>query len=89
MDRTGKQGAATALRAVLVINPVLAVVAALFWVWRFSNVLQCFAKLDVTFTEPGKIGAGIGSFRGFLTVAASLQEYTGAGTGKTKHGKFS
>lgn len=89
MDRTGKQGAATALRTVLVINPVLAIVAALFGVWRFSNVLQCFAKLDVAFAQTGKIGTGVGSFRGFLTIAASFQEYTGAGTGKTKHGKFS
>ena len=88
MDRSGEQGAATALRAVLVVNPVFTIIAPFFGIWRFGYVLQCFAKLDVAFTQTGKICARIGSFRGFLAVATSFQEYTGPGPGQAKHGYF-
>ncbi len=87
MNRAGKQSATAALRTVLVVNPVFAIVTTLLRVRCFSNVLKGFAKLDVTFTETGKIGTGI-SLCSLFSVAASFQKYTCSSPGKTEHGDF-
>ncbi len=84
-----KQGATTALRTVLVINPVFAIVTPLLGVWCFGYILQCFTQLNIAFTETGEIGARICGFSGFLAVAASFKKYTGSGTCQSKHGNFS